>query len=58
MIAVIQPMLRHNHSDSFAREKSHIYGRSTSNQVTHKIAINNETDSIFTLENRSMVVST
>lgn len=40
MIAVIQPMLRNSHSDSFAREKSHIYGRSTSNQVyNNKIVI-------------------
>ena len=59
MIAVIQPMLRHNHSDSFAQEKSHIYGRSTSNQVTNKIAIIMELVYIYlTLENRSMVVST
>ena len=32
-LAMIQPMLCHDHNDDFAGEKSHIYGRSTSNQV-------------------------
>ena len=32
-LAVIQPILRHNHTDEFAQEKSHRYGKSTTNQV-------------------------
>ncbi len=36
-IAIIQPVLRHYHIDSFAGEKSFMYGRSTSNQVSRKI---------------------
>ena len=35
LLARIQPMLRHEHTDSFSKDKSHIYGRSTSNQVQH-----------------------
>ena len=34
ILAMIQPMLRHNHTDLFAQHKSHIYGKSTSNQVS------------------------
>ena len=37
LLAVIQPMLRHCHSDDFAQHRSHIYGRSTSNQVRNII---------------------
>lgn len=33
-IALIQPILRHGHTDSLAGENSHRYGKSTSNQVT------------------------
>ena len=33
IIAFLQPTLRHTHSDTFAREKSFQYGRSTANQV-------------------------
>ena len=40
LLAVIQPMLRHEHSDCFYQERSHIYGRSTSNQVNWEIANN------------------
>ncbi len=32
-IAFIQPCLQHHHSDSFAKDKSFLYGRSTANQV-------------------------
>ena len=32
-LAVIQPILRHSHTDEFAQEKSHRYGKSTTNQV-------------------------
>lgn len=32
-LAYIQPVLRHNHSDEFAKESSHRYGKSTTNQV-------------------------
>ena len=32
-ISFIQPTLRHYHFDSFAREKSFMYGRSTANRV-------------------------
>ena len=34
LLAMIQPMLRHEHNDPFSNERSHIYGRSTSNQVS------------------------
>ena len=33
ILAVVQPMLRHYHSDDFSQERSFLYGRSTSNQV-------------------------
>ena len=42
-IAIIQPVLRHYHIDSFAGETSFMYGRSTSNQVSRIIVINNIT---------------
>ena len=32
-LAVIQPILRHYHDDEFAGNKSHVYGKSTANQV-------------------------
>ena len=35
MIAIMQPMLRHNSSDSLSGANSHRYGTSTSNQVRH-----------------------
>ena len=34
LLAMIQPMLRHEHTDDLSKDKSHIYGRSTSNQVS------------------------
>ena len=39
ILAMIQPMLRHKHIDCFAQEKSHMYGRSTSNQVATVFSI-------------------
>ena len=33
-VAFLQPFLRENSSDSFKGEKSFMYGKSTSNQVT------------------------
>lgn len=35
-VASLQPFLRENASDSFRGEKSFMYGKSTSNQVTTK----------------------
>ena len=35
LLARIQPMLCHEHTDSFSKDKRHIYGHSTSNQVQH-----------------------
>ena len=32
-LAVVQPILRHCHTDEFAQEKSHRYGKSITNQV-------------------------
>lgn len=32
-VAVIQPVLRHYHTDSLAGKNSHWYGKSTANQV-------------------------
>ncbi len=34
LISILQPILRHHHSDSLAGRRSFIYGRSIGNQVS------------------------
>ena len=35
IVAYLQPLLRHGHSDRFSGGNSHHYGKSTSNQVIY-----------------------
>ena len=40
-VAFIQPCFRHYHVDSFAKDKSFMYGQSTANQVCNIFHIQN-----------------